>query len=124
MASECDCPLDTGSPVPMNLPDCWQDLAEFGVTQDTTYRFTWQGIDMGQAATFSAGHLTLNLMGTSTYTLDTEIMDCRIHCTDDNDRYLVLRRATDTTLAGSMQYGVSEWEPDEFGDPVRIYLTE
>ena len=29
----------------MDLPDCWQDLAEFGVALDTAYRFTWQGVD-------------------------------------------------------------------------------
>ena len=41
-------PLDTSSPVDMNLPDCWQDLSEFGVAQDTAYRFTWRGVDMGR----------------------------------------------------------------------------
>lgn len=125
---DCDCPLDTSSPVDMNLPDCWQDLSEFGVALDTAYRFTWQGVDMGHAATFSEGHLTLDLMGTITYTLDTDIIDCRIHCTIGNPNGLhdgmVLRRVSDTTLAGSMQYGVTEWEPDEFGDPVTIFLTE
>ena len=40
MELDCDCPLDTSSPVDMNLPDCWQDLSEFGVAQDTAYRFT------------------------------------------------------------------------------------
>jgi len=124
----CDCPLDAGSPVPMDLPDCWQDLSEFGIALDTAYRFTWQGVDMGQAAIFSDGHLMLDLMGTTTYTLDTDITDCRIQCTEGDlnaphDR-LMLRRVSDTTLAGSMQYGVTEWDPNDFGDPVKIFLTE
>ena len=69
MELDCDCPLDTSLLSTMNLPDCWQDLSEFGVALDTAYRFTWQGVDMGHAATFSEGHLTLDLMGTTTYTL-------------------------------------------------------
>ena len=125
---DCDCPLDAGSPVPMDLPDCWPELSEFGIALDTAYRFTWQGVDMGHAATFSEGQLTLDLMGSTLYTLDTDIIDCRIHCTDGDtqaphDR-LVLRRVSDTTLAGSMQYGVTEWDPNDFGDPVDIFLTE
>ena len=79
---DCDCPLDAGSPVPMDLPDCWPELSEFGIALDTAYRFTWQGVDMGHAAIFSDGHLMLDLMGTTTYTLDTDITHCRIQCTE------------------------------------------
>ena len=45
---------------------------------DTAYRFTWQGVDMVHYPTFSEGHLTLDLMGTITYMLNTEIIDYRI----------------------------------------------
>jgi len=37
---------------------------------------------------------------------------------------MVLRRVSDTTLAGSMQYGVTEWDPNDFDDPVEIFLTQ
>ena len=49
----------------MDLPDCWPELSEFGIALDTAYRFTWQGVDMGHAATFSEGQLTLDLMGST-----------------------------------------------------------